>query len=147
MVILMQSVRKVYSPISMGYCPIDSKPSVSRSLRAIYQSGGRHPEYAKLGLNPYSGCSHDCKYCYNKSPYLRKGSYDQPTKKSSLKNILNDLMILNGAGDKTPVHISFMGDPYDVGRKDNSYMRSVLKRFRAYDHPISDLDQRRHVSC
>ena len=135
----MKFVQKVYNPLGMACGPVVSIPSIFRSLRAIYQSGGSHPEYAKLGLNPYGGCSHDCKYCYNKRSYLHKGSYEQPTKKASLKNIQNDLMILEGARDKTPVHISFMGDPYDVGRTDNSYVRSIIKTFRAYDHPFQIL--------
>jgi DNA repair photolyase len=103
------------------------------SMKAIYWQQGK-PEYAKLGLNIYTGCSHNCRYCYNKWRF--HGSWIQPRKAACLDNINNDLMELHGSGDKTPVHLSFLGDPYDVGRTDNSHVRSVLKLFQLYDHPF-----------
>ena len=89
----------------------------SSGLKAIYERP--RGEYAELGLNLYAGCSHNCVYCYNKKDDRPQGRYDQPTKKASLQNIQSDLMILQGARDKRHVHISFVGDPYDMGRRDN----------------------------
>ena len=124
----------------------------SSGLKAIYERP--RGEYAELGLNLYAGCSHNCVYCYNKREDRPQGlPYDQPTKKASLQNIQSDLMILQSARDKRHVHISFVGDPYDMGRRDNdkpkglaqfldddcssdSYTRSVIKTFRANDHPF-----------
>jgi DNA repair photolyase len=37
------------------------------------------------------------------------------------------------------VHLSFLGDIYDLGRKDNSYTRQVLDLFRRYRHPFQVL--------
>ena len=108
-------------------------------MRVIYQPGGKTLEYAELGLNPYTGCSHNCSYCYNKREGRPQGPYDQPAKMASLKNIRHDLSILQGARDRRQVHISFMGDPYDMGRADNSYTRSILMAFRAYDQPFQIL--------
>jgi DNA repair photolyase len=124
-------------------------------LKVIYQPDGKTLEYAELGLNPYSSCSHDCRYCYNKRTDRPHGAYDQP-RKDILKNIQHDLQILQTASDRRPVHISFVGDPYDMGRRDNdkpkgldqflgddsssdSFMRSILKTFRAYDQPFQIL--------
>ncbi len=118
-------------------------------LRVIYQPDGKTLEYAELGLNPYSSCSHDCRYCYNKRTDRPHGAYDQP-RKDVLKDIRHDLQILQAASDRRPVHISFVGDPYDMGRRDNdkpkglaqflsdnsssdSFIRSILKTFRNYD--------------
>jgi DNA repair photolyase len=67
-------------------------------MKAIYWREGK-PEYAKLGLNIYTGCSHDCKYCYNK--YRFHGSWIQPRNAANLNNINNDLMELYRSGDKT----------------------------------------------
>ena len=128
-----------------------NRQMTSSGLKAIYERPGG--EYAELGLNLYGGCSHNCVYCYNKREDRTKKRYDQPTKKASLPNIQSDLMILHGAHDKRPVHISFVGDPYDMSRRDedrssgilkflgcnscsDSYTRSVIKTFRAYDHPF-----------
>ena len=131
-----------------------NRQMTSSGLKAIYERPGG--EYAELGLNLYGGCSHNCVYCYNKREDRTKKRYDQPTKKASLPNIQSDLMILHGAHDKGPVHISFVGDPYDMSRRDedrssgilkflggnscsDSYTRSVIKTFRAYDHPFQIL--------
>jgi DNA repair photolyase len=103
------------------------------TLKAIYWVTGK-PEYAKLGLNCYTGCSHNCGYCYN--AFRFHGSWIQPRPAASLNNIQHDLIELHEANDKTPVHLSFVGDPYDMGRTDNSFMHSVLKLFRLYDHPF-----------
>ena len=108
-------------------------------LGVIYQPDGKTLEYAELGLNPYTGCSHNCSYCYNKREGRPQGPYHQPAKKASLNNIQNDLLLLERNHDKRPVHISVMGDPYDMGRANNSYTRSVLMAFRAYDHPFQIL--------
>ena len=126
----------------------------SSGLKAIYERPGG--EYAELGLNLYGGCSHNCVYCYNKREDRPQGRYDRPTKKASLQNIQSDLMILQGAHDKRLVHISFVGDPYDMSRRDedrssgilkflggnscsDSYTRSAIKTFRSYDHPFQIL--------
>lgn len=106
---------------------------VKKKLKAIYQQGGV-PEYADLALNPYSGCSHRCWYCFNK--YYWRNPYDKPSKTASLKNIQHDLEILQNANYQRPVLISDMGDAYDKNRNDNSHMREVLKLFREYDHPF-----------
>lgn len=124
-------------------------------LSVIYQPDGKTPEYAELGLNPYAGCSHNCSYCYNKRADRSQGRYDEPAKGASLKDIEHDLRILQGAGDRRPVHISFVGDPYDTGRieidkqvglsaylgdhSDDRYIRHVLKAFRKWEHPFQIL--------
>jgi DNA repair photolyase len=115
-----------------------------------------------LGLNLYAGCSHDCLYCYNKEEDRYQGPYDKPAKGASLKNIKRELQILHSNRDRRPVHMSFMGDPYDLGRKDDdkpkgifqyfgddelkgipkandSYTRTVLKAFRLFDQPFQIL--------
>ena len=108
-------------------------------LSAIYQADGKTLEYAELALNPYTGCSHNCSYCYNKREGRPQGPYDQPAKKASLKNIQHDLLMLERDHDRRPVHISFMCDPYDMGRANNSHIRDILMAFRAYDHPFQIL--------
>jgi DNA repair photolyase len=58
-------------------------------------------------------------------------------KKATLENIEADLNVIKS--DREPVHLSFVGDPYDMGRKDNDYTRTVLGLFRKYDHPFQVL--------
>lgn len=105
------------------------------TLKAVYEPKGEALEYAGLGLNLYGGCSHKCAYCYNEGMF--DGLCTDPVKKSTLEHIEHDLRDL--AGEKTPVHLCFVGDPYDLGREDNGYVRKVLELFRKYDHPFQVL--------
>lgn len=107
----------------------------SPKLKAIYKPGGAALEYSGLGLNLYTGCSHKCRYCYNKNRF--NGPCDVPAKKSSLAAIEADLKALDD--DRTPVHLCFVGDLYDLGRRDNSYVREVLQLFKKYGHPFQVL--------
>jgi len=102
-------------------------------MKAIYEPGGR-TEFAKLALNLYAGCSHGCRYCYNKDKF--PGSCADRVKKSSFENIESDLRKLDGT-DR--IHLSYVGDPYDLGRQDNRDMRQVLIKLRKHNHPFQIL--------
>jgi len=63
--------------------------------------------------------------------------YDKPTKKASKHlAIERDLQKLTLANDIRSVFISIMGDPYDMGRQDNSFTRQVLEAFRDCKYPF-----------
>jgi DNA repair photolyase len=86
-------------------------------------------------LNLYGGCSHFCKYCYNKAKFTDP---NYRIKKSSLGNIEYDLK--NWHGVRQRVHLTFVGDPYDLGRDNKvTTTRDVLKLFRKFDHPFQIL--------
>lgn len=104
-------------------------------LKAIYRPNGEALEYAPYGLNLYGGCSHGCIYCYNQYRFHR--SCNSLLKKATLENIEDDLKVMRG--HEEPVHLSFVGDPYDMGRQDNSYTRKVLELFWKSDHPFQVL--------
>lgn len=108
---------------------------MSDKLKAIYRPKGEALEYAPYGLNLFGGCSHGCIYCYNQYRFHRP--CNSLLKKATLENIEADLKLMRG--NRGPVHLSFVGDPYDTGRQDNSYTRKVLELFREYDHPFQVL--------
>jgi DNA repair photolyase len=107
------------------------------TLKAIYKSKGEALEYANLSLNLYAGCSHGCLYCYNRGKF--RSPCTEVIKKSSLENIESDLKQLAALENKTPVHLSFIGDPFDLGRSDNSYTHRALEMFKKYQHPFQIL--------
>jgi DNA repair photolyase len=92
-------------------------------------------EYASLGLTLYNDCSHKCKYCYVQC----SGSYIEPRAEAALSNIEADLRQLAFDNNRDRVHLSFVGDPYDLGRQDCSYTRKVLALFKKYHHPFQIL--------
>lgn len=106
-------------------------------MLTIYRPGGAALEYAPLGLNIYDGCSHRCSYCYNKSRF--NDSYNDPKINATLYNIEADLRQLAFDNNRDRVHLSFVGDPYDRGRRDCGYTRRVLELFKKYHHPFQIL--------
>jgi DNA repair photolyase len=106
-----------------------------KPLKAIYVSGGAAREYAEYSLNLHNGCSHGCLYCYEKGKFT--GTCNTRVKKASLENIEADLK--SWQGERKRVHLTFRGDPYDLGREDNSDVRAVLELFRKYHHPFQIL--------
>lgn len=104
-------------------------------LKAIYVSSGPAREYAEYSLNLHNGCSHGCQYCYAKKRF--SGDCTTRVKKARLENIEADLK--GWKGERKPVHLTFMGDPYDLVREDNSDVRSVLELFKKYRHPFQVL--------
>jgi DNA repair photolyase len=122
------------SPVDGG---LEAEKCAAFSPRAITRSTGAAGEYAELSLNLFGGCSHKCRYCYNKTRF--DGPHDVLFKKSTLGNIEYDLKALATCGDNRPVHLTFIGDAYDREREDNSYVRRVLELFKKYDRPIQML--------
>ena len=112
------------------------------NLKAIHRPKGVIQD-SELILNPFSGCSHNCWYCYIKRRYRRELPYQEPAKGASLKKIKNELEVLHRNNDKMSVLISDFGDPYDCGRKptitlfgEHWHLRSVLEEFKRFDHPF-----------
>jgi DNA repair photolyase len=120
----------------IGPHPRKDEPTPAK-LKAISYPKREALEYAKLGLNLHLGCSHRCSYCYNRSRF--NGSCDVRSKKASFENIEADLKALAAEGNRDLVHFTFIGDPYDLGRQDNSEVRAVLELFKKYNHPFQVL--------
>ena len=98
---------------------LSSKPKLS----GLTYSKGKAEEYSPISLNLYGKCSHGCGYCYNTSK-----NYNERIGKSTLAAIERDIKALEASGERCPVHISFIGDPYDLGR-DEDDVRAVLELF------------------
>jgi DNA repair photolyase len=117
---------------------------LKKSLKPIHRFGGEGDD-SELVLNPFSGCSHRCWYCWARKRYKRELPFQEPAKGAPLKKIKQNLDFLQSINDKTPVLISDLGDPYDCGRKPRTnpfipgeywHIRSILMEFRKHDHPF-----------
>ncbi|RLE65695.1 MAG: radical SAM protein [Thermoprotei archaeon] len=75
----------------------------------------------KYSLQPYTGCSHKCLYCYASS-YI--GYRDSLPKKDFIKKLLRDL---RKADKNLPVSISNSSDPYPPMEKEIKLTRQALK--------------------
>jgi DNA repair photolyase len=116
----------------------------AKGLHPIHRFGGEGDE-SELVLNPFSGCSHRCWYCWARKRFKRELPFQEPAKGAPLKKIRQNLDFLQSINDKTPVLISDLGDPYDCGRKpitspfvpgEHWHIRCVLTEFRKHNHPF-----------
>lgn len=124
----------ILRPVREAKKPTPTLPTTSVHLQAISHPKHEALEYAAFGLNLYGYCSHQCVYCVNEDDFPQI-----EFKKATLANIEHDLKGLDVKGDKWHVHLSFVGDPYDCGRLDNSKTRKVLELFKEYKHPFQIL--------
>jgi DNA repair photolyase len=84
---------------------------------------------SKYSLNPYTGCSHGCIYCYITS-YIPNGFNCRP-KKDLLNRIKKDMRRI----DKMPISMSNSSDPYPPMEKKKNLTRGVLQLLCKYQHP------------
>ncbi len=78
----------------------------------------------KYTLNPYTGCSHACIYCYI-STYIRK-PFVSREKKEILEDVRRDVRKISDF----PVSLSNSSDPYPPIEKEKKVTREILKIFR-----------------
>lgn len=76
----------------------------------------------KYSLNPYTGCSHSCIYCYITS-YIPKG-YEARLKKNIFKDLKRELPNLN---KEIPITMSNSSDPYQPIEREYKITRKILK--------------------
>jgi len=104
-------------------------------LQLVYRPSGRAFEYAPLALNIYSGCNHNCKYCYVPGAMhkTREGFRNNVTVRKNMHMLEGDLKNLSGSND--PVFLCFGCDPYPTGY-DSTPTRTVLEQMKKYDVPV-----------
>lgn len=74
----------------------------------IYSPKGKAAEYSHLALNHYTGCGHQCTYCYLRTRY---GADPEPKAKVGIFERLKYQMATL-SGTKERVLLSFSSDPY-----------------------------------
>ena len=99
------------------YCPF--------ACQSAFPSGHRYC------LNVYTGCSHDCEYCYARSyspgPAARKGAFEQL--------LARDLANLEAFHvPPAPVHLSNSTDPFQPLEMTAGHTRRALEGILAYRH-------------
>lgn len=82
-------------------------------MAVIYTPRGKAKEYSALACNLYSGCSHECRYCY--CPSIRRQSLKDWVRNARprtdiLKQLEKDAS--KRIGEKEELLFCFMSDPY-----------------------------------
>jgi DNA repair photolyase len=101
----------------------------------LYEPRGKAREYCPLAANLYSGCSHQCEYCY--APATLHKTKETFYKSSPRENILNkiakDAQILQSVHDKGPVLLCFTCDPYQPIDEQYQITREAIKVLHSHD--------------
>jgi len=109
-------------------------------MQTIYEPKGKAREYSPLALNIYSGCDHDCTYCYVKTmPHYKLGCVDNanPKPRPGLLGELKRYLARNTVTNQ--VLLSFTGDPYCAREILVNTTYSVLCTFIDHNVPTAIL--------
>lgn len=85
----------------------------------------------KYNLNPYTGCSHGCIYCYART-YIR--DFNRPRVKGKL--LINVAIDLNKIPANTLITMSNSSDPYTPPEGELAITREVLRKVIGRGHPL-----------
>ena len=102
-------------------------------MKPIYVPKGKAKEYSDYAINIYTGCPHECYYCFAPS-VLRKTKDNFHLNVEPRKNIVEEVkrqIERESITDKL-VHLCFTCDPYPVGY-DTLPTRDVIKALKAMD--------------
>lgn len=99
-------------------------------MKPIYEPKGKAKEYGDFAINIYTGCPHECFYCFAPS-VLRKVKDDFHRCVEPRKNIVEEVrrqIEREGITGKL-VHLCFTCDPYPVGY-DTTPTREIIKALK-----------------
>jgi len=112
-------------------------------MKIIYEPKGAALEYAKLALNPYTGCVHRCIYCYNNGRFGKKGKFFERAgpRLGVTMDVIRDLRELRDryGPDCPEIHISFLGDAYQPSEEHLGLTRLLIQQIINFKFPFTIL--------
>ncbi len=106
-----------------------------KTTQAIYETKGRAKEYNELAINLFTGCGHQCAYCYG-ADVLQKDRqvfYKEPAiRKDILDKVAKDCKKLMAMGEDRPILLCFVTDPYQELEADTRITRAVIQVLQAH---------------
>ena len=102
----------------------------------IYETRGRAKEFCELAMNHYSGCGHQCVYCYGPDVIHRERQdwYKNPEPRLNPNEIANGIRAWHG--QKEPVLLCFVTDPYQPIDKELKLTRRAIQLLNEADFPV-----------
>jgi DNA repair photolyase len=119
----------------------------------LYKPQGPAGEYGKLAANLYKGCGNGCTYCYARmmaKAYGWKNDFHQEVlvKKDALKELEKDCRrISKQKGEKHPIFMSFMNDPYMMLDMELGLTREAIKIIHRYGFNVKLLSKNGTNAC
>lgn len=101
------------------------------SCKTALSKSGLEADYA---LNPYKGCSHNCRYCY--APFVLREEREWGTFVDIKRNIPKILANELKSKKKGVVRVGSVTDAYQPVEKDYKLTRMCLEQLKKYDHHV-----------
>ena len=119
-------------------------------MRAIYKPKGRAGEYAPYALNLYLQCTHGCLYCY--VPIMthtprEEFCADARPRRGIINQVELDAQALVKRGEKGPVLLSFLSDPYQPAEDKEMLTRLALEVLKRQGLQVSILSKAGLRAC
>lgn len=101
--------------------------------QVIYETKGRAREFNELALNLYSGCGHQCIYCYGADvTHQTQSEFNQPVPRVTVDDIRRSAERMAQAEDKRRVLLCFVTDPYNPLEDTTELTRAAIKILHLY---------------
>ena len=106
----------------------------------IYEPKGKAKEYGDLALNIYTGCPHQCYYCFAPSVTHkdRDRFHSQASVRTGILDALRKQLETEHITDKL-IHLCFTCDPYPTGSPDTAATRAAIKILKEYGNHVQIL--------
>ena len=106
----------------------------------IYEPTGKAKEYGDLALNIYTGCPHQCYYCFAPSVTHkdRDRFHSQVSVRTGILDALRKQLETEHITDKL-IHLCFTCDPYPTGSPDTAATRAAIKILKEYGNHVQIL--------
>ena len=101
----------------------------------IYEPQGKAREYSPLAVNLYTGCGHQCEYCYAPaSLHTTKEKFLKPApRKDIINKIEHDARRLNSENVTGPVLLCFTCDPYQPVDEQYQLTRKAIQILHSFN--------------
>lgn len=99
-------------------------------MRAIYDTKGRAKEFCEKAINLYSTCGHLCTYCYGADvTHQAHGQFfrDAAPRAGILRQIERDARMMQARGERGPVLMCFVTDPYQPVEREYRVTREAIE--------------------
>lgn len=107
-------------------------------MKPIYPPTGRAGEYGDYSINIYTGCPHDCYYCYAAKMAKRWGrDFTHVEPRKGIVELVKHQLDREEITGKL-IHLCFTCDPYPTGY-DTSTTREIIKLLKEYGNHVQIL--------
>lgn len=100
----------------------------------IYETKGRAREYNELAINLFTGCGHQCIYCYGADVMhqSRFDFYNKPRARVSESDIERSASLWRGKGETRRILLCFITDPYQPCEQEMLLTRNTILILHKY---------------